>query len=35
MDFQAFMKDIAIAGGYFYVAATGAGIISLDSRRGV
>ena len=35
MDFQAFMKDIAISGGYFYVAATGAGMISLDSRRGV
>ena len=35
MDFQAFMKDIAIAGGFFYVAAAGAGIISLDTRRGV
>lgn len=35
MDFQAFMKDIAIAGGLFYVAAAGAGIISLDTRRGV
>jgi putative oxidoreductase len=35
MDFQAFMKDIAIAGGLFYVAAAGAGIISLDMRRGV
>jgi putative oxidoreductase len=34
-DFQAFMKDIAIAGGLFYVAAAGAGIISLDTRRGV
>jgi putative oxidoreductase len=34
-DFQAFMKDIAIAGGFFYVAAAGAGIISLDTRRGV
>lgn len=35
MDFQAFMKDIAIAGGLLYVAASGAGIISLDTRRGV
>lgn len=35
MDFQAFMKDIAIAGGLFYAAAAGAGIISLDTRRGV
>lgn len=35
MDFQAFMKDIAIAGGLLYVAAAGAGIISLDTRRGV
>lgn len=35
MDFQAFMKDIAISGGLFYVAAVGAGIISLDTRRGV
>ena len=35
MDFQAFMKDIAIAGGFFYVASAGAGIISLDTRRGV
>jgi putative oxidoreductase len=35
MDFQAFMKDIAIAGGLFYVAAAGAGILSLDTRRGV
>jgi putative oxidoreductase len=34
-DFQAFMKDIAIAGGLFYAAAAGAGIISLDTRRGV
>lgn len=33
-EFQAFMKDIAIAGGLFYVAAAGAGIISLDTRRG-
>lgn len=32
---QAFMKDIAIAGGLLYVAAAGAGIISLDTRRGV
>jgi uncharacterized membrane protein YphA (DoxX/SURF4 family) len=29
------MKDIAISGGLFYVAAAGAGIISLDTRRGV
>ena len=35
VDFQAFMKDIAIAGGLIYVAAAGAGIISLDTRRGV
>jgi putative oxidoreductase len=35
MDFQAFMKDIAITGGLFYIAAAGAGIISLDTRRGV
>jgi putative oxidoreductase len=35
MDFQAFMKDIAISGGLLYVAAAGAGIISLDTRRGV
>ena len=35
MDFQAFMKDIAISGGLFYVAAAGAGIISFDTRRGV
>jgi len=34
-DFQAFMKDIAISGGLLYVAAAGAGIISLDTRRGV
>jgi putative oxidoreductase len=34
-DLQAFMKDLAIAGGLFYVAAAGAGIISLDTRRGV
>jgi len=34
-DLQAFMKDIAIVGGLFYVAASGAGIISLDTRRGV
>jgi putative oxidoreductase len=32
---QAFMKDIAISGGFFYVAAAGAGLISLDTRRGV
>jgi putative oxidoreductase len=35
IEFQAFMKDIAIAGGLFYAAAAGAGIISLDTRRGV
>ena len=35
IELQAFMKDIAIAGGLFYVAASGAGIISLDTRRGV
>ena len=35
MECQAFMKDIAIAGGLVYVAAAGAGIISLDTRRGV
>lgn len=33
MQFQAFMKDIAIAGGLFYVAANGAGLISFDARR--
>lgn len=35
MELQAFMKDIAISGGLLYVAAAGAGIISLDTRRGV
>lgn len=35
MDFQAFMKDLAISGGLLYIAAAGAGIISLDTRRGV
>jgi len=35
MDFQAFMKDLAITGGLLYIAAAGAGIISLDTRRGV
>jgi putative oxidoreductase len=35
MEFQVFMKDIAISGGLIYVAAAGAGIISLDTRRGV
>lgn len=35
MDFQAFMKDVAITGGLLYIAAAGAGIISLDTRRGV
>lgn len=35
MEFQAFMKDIAMSGGLIYVAAAGAGIISLDTRRGV
>ena len=35
MEFQAFMKDIAITGGLLSVAAAGAGIISLDTRRGV
>jgi putative oxidoreductase len=34
-EFQAFMKDIAISGGLFYMAAQGAGILSLDTRRGV
>lgn len=34
-EFQAFMKDIAIVGGLIYVAAAGAGILSLDTRRGV
>ena len=33
--FQAFMKDLAIAGGLFYAASQGAGLISLDARRGV
>lgn len=35
VHFQAFMKDMAISGGLLYVAAAGAGIISLDMRRGV
>ncbi|MDO6965577.1 DoxX family protein [Rhizobium alvei] len=35
VDFQAFMKDLAIAGGLLYVAANGTGLISLDARRGV
>jgi putative oxidoreductase len=34
MHFQALMKDIAIAGGFFYMAANGAGAISIDARRG-
>lgn len=33
MHFQAFMKDLAIAGGLFYAAANGAGLLSLDARR--
>ncbi|MBL0371780.1 DoxX family protein [Rhizobium sp. KVB221] len=33
MHFQAFMKDVAIAGGLLYVAANGAGILSLDEMR--
>lgn len=33
MQFQAFMKDLAIAGGLFYVAANGAGMLSFDARR--
>jgi putative oxidoreductase len=33
MHFQAFMKDIAIAGGLFFMAAGGAGAYSLDARR--
>lgn len=30
---QAFMKDLAIAGGLFYIATHGAGLISFDARR--
>jgi putative oxidoreductase len=30
--FQALMKDIAIAGGFLYVAAFGAGAYSVDAR---
>ena len=33
MELQAFMKDVAIAGGLFYVAANGAGMLSFDARR--
>jgi putative oxidoreductase len=32
MHFQAFMKDLAIAGGLLYVAANGAGRLSVDAR---
>lgn len=35
VELQVFLKDLAISGGLFYVAAAGAGIISLDTRRGV
>lgn len=31
--FQMLMKDIALAGGLFYVAANGAGLISMDASR--
>ena len=33
MHFQAFMKDLAIAGGLFYAAANGAGLLSYDAKR--
>jgi putative oxidoreductase len=33
LQLQAFMKDLAIAGGLFYVAANGAGMLSFDARR--
>ena len=33
MQVQMLMKDIAIAGGLFYIAANGAGLISLDASR--
>lgn len=33
MHSQAFMKDVAIAGGLFILAAAGAGAYSLDARR--
>jgi putative oxidoreductase len=33
MQFQAFMKDLAIAGGFLYVAGNGAGMLSFDARR--
>lgn len=33
MHFQALMKDIAIAGGFFAIVSSGAGLISLDARR--
>ena len=33
MHFQALMKDIAIGGGLFYIAANGAGSLSIDGRR--
>jgi putative oxidoreductase len=32
MHFQAFMKDLAISGGLFYVAVNGAGPLSVDAR---
>jgi putative oxidoreductase len=32
-EIQLLMKDIAIAGGLFYIAANGAGLISLDASR--
>ena len=33
IHFQAFMKDLAIAGGLIYVAANGAGLLAFDARR--
>ena len=34
MHSQAFMKDLAIAGGFLVLAIHGAGSLSLDARRG-
>jgi putative oxidoreductase len=33
MHFQALMKDIAIGGGFLYIAANGAGAFSIDAKR--
>lgn len=34
-EFQAFMKDVAIAGGYLFLAATGPGRFSIDHWQAV